>query len=201
MVMLLQKTEKINGLIHTALLSEQIDSSVKHQLHEYSEKECIPYQLVKIVCLKLQEEKEEGPWIHEVCRGSELVLTPPAARKRSPELIARLEKLQHQVDEAAYQKMVQNVAQGDNADDSFTLLPTFRLQLSFGAHVLLTMFVFYLLGSYATRAISDRPGFHALGGAIGLTFGLILETTLFIVRSIPLRQSSSEHSTSKDKDV
>lgn len=184
----LKNTEKISSLLRNALSSSSVDDALKKRIQDCIEDEGVPFVLLQELCPLLRDGgEEEGPWIHEVCRGSKLVLSPPPKRTRSPELLARLEKLQHQVDEANYQKMVKTVSKGDDEDRSFNLLPTLRLQLSFGAHVLLTMFVFYLLGTYASRVFSDKPGIHALGGAVGLSIGLILETTLFIIRSIPLK--------------
>ena len=81
--------------------------------------------------------------------------------------------------------MVHNVAKRDFEDNSFNILPNARLQLSFGAHVPVTMLVLFLLGSYASSAFADGHVLQALGGVFGFVFGLILETTLFIIRSVP----------------
>ena len=40
----------------------------------------------------------QGPWLHEACQGSSLVLPTPAPKQRSAELVARLQKLQEQLD-------------------------------------------------------------------------------------------------------
>eukprot|EP00210_Caulerpa_lentillifera_P009024 g8613.t1 len=198
-MLLLKSTEKIRILLQTAIETPSVNSDLKRRIQDAIDCEGIPFDLLQSLCPLIRDGGEAGPWIHEVCQGSKLILNPPPERKRSPELLNRLKQLQHQVDEVAYQKMVQSVSLGDNEDRSFNLLPTLRLQLSFGAHVLLTMFVFYLLGSYATHYFSDKPGFRALGGAAGLTFGLILETTLFMIRSVPLKNFNLEGNSDKEK--
>lgn len=64
------------------------------------------------------------------------------------------------------------------------LLPSTRLQLSFGAHVLVTMFTFWAVAYYGTKMWFKYDELWAgLAGAVGLTLGLLVETGLLIIRS------------------
>lgn len=182
--MKIEVTTRIRQLLTEATESPRISQEQKHEILRSFDEDSVSFSLVKTLCLKLRQ-KNRGPWIDEVCKGSKIILRPPPKRQKSPELLKRLEELQNREDERKYQAMVKNVAKGDFVDTSFQLLPSFRLQIAFGAQVVLTMVVFYLLGSYGSRMYSTNPTIQALGGVLGLTFGLILETTLFIIRSIP----------------
>lgn len=186
--MKLEVTEKLLELLKTATESSTLSSALKHEAFVYVDAPEVPFSVIKSLCVALRGEDSEGPWVHQVCKGSRIMLSPPPKRQRSSELVKRLEQLQRQEDERVYRAMVGNVAKRDYEDHSFKLLPSLRLQLSFGAHVLLTMVVFFLLGSYATRVFSDKPAFQALGGVVGLAVALVLETTLFMVRSIALEK-------------
>ena len=152
----------------------------------------VPFALVKKCCLALRGTEKDGPWINEVCKGSRIVVSPPRKRQCSPEFLEKLEELRRKEEDRKYQQMVHNVAKRDFEDNSFNFLPNARMQLSFGAHVLITMLVFFFLGSFGSRAFADSPVLQALGGVLGLVFGLVLETTLFIIRSIPIKNPKTK---------
>ncbi|GIL71871.1 hypothetical protein Vretifemale_2332 [Volvox reticuliferus] len=82
-----------------------------------------------------------------------------------------------------------------------SILPTSRLQLSFGAHVLVTMFTFWALAYYGSKLyLSYDELWAGMLGALGLTAGLLLETLLLIVRSnrpVPLEERCGCGDTSK----
>uniref|UniRef100_S4R904 Transmembrane protein 199 n=1 Tax=Petromyzon marinus TaxID=7757 RepID=S4R904_PETMA len=52
---------------------------------------------------------EEPLYLHELLEGSELYFPEPEKPARNPELVARLEKLKAQQDNAEYRRMVRNV--------------------------------------------------------------------------------------------
>ena len=51
----------------------------------------------------------EGPWLHQLCRGSELSLPSPPARVRSAALQQRLAKLRKDLEAKRYAAMVHDV--------------------------------------------------------------------------------------------
>eukprot|EP00775_Hariotina_reticulata_P013375 gene13375-13502_t len=118
--------------------------------------------------------------------GSSLVLPKPPVRQRSKQLQQRLVKLQEQIDEQRYTAMVADVTTAEQraaAALSDPFFPTTKLQLSFGMHVIVTMGAFFALFYYAGRFLMpENKTLAALLGALGLTAGLLLETTLLIIR-------------------
>lgn len=53
--------------------------------------------------------KEESSQLKEMCKGSDIVRVAPAQPVKSPELVARLEKLQKLDDERRYKEMVHDI--------------------------------------------------------------------------------------------
>ena len=190
--MRVEMTTALCGLLTAVEESTDVSPSLKEDARVFHKTASVPFALVKKCCLALRGTEEDGPWINEVCKGSRIVVSPPKKRQCSPEFSKRLEELRRKEEDRKYQKMVHNVAKRDFEDNSFNILPNARLQMSFGAHVLVTMLVFFLLGSYASRAFADSPVLQALGGVFGLVFGLILETTLFIIRSVPTKNPKTK---------
>jgi hypothetical protein len=58
-----------------------------------------------------QPGEDGGPWLHKVAAGGGLALAAPQPRRRSPELQARLNKLQRALDEKQYAAMVADVTE------------------------------------------------------------------------------------------
>ena len=104
--------------------------------------------------------------MHELCQGSGASLPAPPPKERPPELVERLARLQDELDNKAYAAMVADITALDRlAEDSRNaLLPSTRLQLSFGMHVIVTMGTFFLLGYYAGKLSFKSP--LAVGGRV-----------------------------------
>ncbi|GJP41758.1 hypothetical protein CLOM_g1405 [Closterium sp. NIES-68] len=65
-------------------------------------------------------------------------------------------------------------------------------------HVVGVMFTCYLVGHFAASAlIKDQPALHPMGGAVGLIFGMMLETTLFIIRTTQLEEKQAKQRSKK----
>lgn len=101
-----------------------------------------------------------GPaaWLHSTASGpaAALRLRAPAPRARPAALTQRLEKLQGALDDRRYAEMVADVTATERrlAALGGELFPTTRLQLSFGAHVLVMMGTFFALGFYGARFVT-----------------------------------------------
>ena len=52
---------------------------------------------------------QDGPWLHQLCRGSELSLPAPPARVPSPAVQARLAKLRANLEAKNYAAMVHDI--------------------------------------------------------------------------------------------
>ena len=105
-------------------------------------------------CAMRRKAKPQQDWLlHQICHGSSLALAPPPQRHKSPELQARLKKLQEELDNKRYNEMVSDITCAERKADEMrgSLLPSVRLQLSFGAHVLVTMFTFWAAAFYGCK--------------------------------------------------
>lgn len=73
----------------------------------------VPWRSLRDISQQLYavQPKEDSLSLHEACRGSQLVLSAPAKREKSKELLERLSRLQQQVDQQSYNKMVAEVTQ------------------------------------------------------------------------------------------
>ncbi|GMH33028.1 hypothetical protein BSKO_00862 [Bryopsis sp. KO-2023] len=193
----LRNTNRIRGVLGEASRAEALPETLRETASKLLGEDVVPWRTLRDICEAMREkhifgsERQTGPWLNEVCAGSGPDLKSPKPREKSPELLARLEELQRKVDEKDYRRMVGPSAEAEHAaKEEVSLLPTFRLQISFGAQVILTMAVFYILGTYAGRAVSDDPVIQALSGVVGFSLGLILETFLWMLLS---REGRSEN--------
>lgn len=127
----------------------------------------------------------DRPLLHQLCQGSAVLLHPPKPRVRSKALQERLSKLQSDLDDKKYAEMVSDITAKEREAQEMrnSILPTFRLQASFGIHVIVTMGTFFAIGWYAGKVSFKSDAWAGLGGALGLTFGMLLETLLLIIRS------------------
>ena len=150
----------------------------------------IRWPLLKSIVEEMNR-KGGGYRLHELCKGSSLSYPQPPPRPLRPkELDERNKILQDRLDEKQYQGWVADVTQKERAADELreeaSLLPTFRLQVGFTMHLIVTMGTFYAIFYVASIYIGvDRihPAWTHLAGVAGLTFGLLLETLLLIIRS------------------
>ncbi|XP_022735261.1 uncharacterized protein LOC111288580 [Durio zibethinus] len=103
------------------------------------------------------------------------------SRPRTEELRERSWKLKEIAEREEYQKLVKVIALKKDFNEPFS---TYKDQLGFGLHVALTMFAGYLVGYFAFKALFNHsPIMNAAGDILGLVFGMLLETLLFVIRS------------------
>jgi len=103
----------------------------------------------------------------QLCRGGGLVLTPPPPRQttgKSPELQARLDKLRSKLEQDKYDAMVSEITIEERAAIAASEggLNTYKLQMSFGLHVIVMMFAFYLFGHLAGMALTPNKVYVSL---------------------------------------
>ncbi|GLU05397.1 hypothetical protein SLE2022_224990 [Rubroshorea leprosula] len=109
--------------------------------------------------------------LRQLFSASDFVFSRPKSIEKSEELKARLRKL-------AELGEFKDIAPKKNMNEPFS---TYKDQLAFGFHVVLTMFTGYLwLDIWRLEHCST---INAAGGIVGLVFGMLLETLLFIIRT------------------
>lgn len=134
-------TEKIREFLRASLdekeiktkLEEKILQELEQSLETYSEGEITEESKSNEFCEKelkfsslkrvFELYKEAGKldsiyfsqqgkiFIHQLLSGSDVYFSPPKKPERNPELAARLEKIQHKLDNLAYSKMVSNLGE------------------------------------------------------------------------------------------
>lgn len=177
---------KVQEFLNSTLTSTDICTEAKTRASELLELPSVPWRQLEALCTQVRSStgSSSGPWLHQLCSGSFLQVDPPKPRMKSPQLLERLAKLQKEQDQRVYDKMVQGVIREErSAAQGFSILPTFKLQMSFAVQVLLSMAVFFIMGEMLGRTLTDKPVWRALTGVLGLTFGLLLEAFLWMVRS------------------
>lgn len=93
---------------------------------------------------------------------------------------------------------MKDIAPMKGVDEPFSL---YKDQLGFGAHVVLIMFTCYLVGYTAFKALFGQSAvMNTAGGLIGLVFGLLLETLLFIIRTSNHDRQSTSTASKQKKD-
>ncbi|XP_043696480.1 uncharacterized protein LOC122646910 [Telopea speciosissima] len=187
-----------NETIHSYLRSVSEDPSLSDDLRQTASnllsESSIPYKSLRL--LWFASPSATRPKLLHLFSGSDFVFSSPKPREKSEELKARLKKLEDLAERNAYKELVKDITPKKDTDEPFS---SYKDQLGFGLHVALTMFTGYLVGYAAFRAMFNHsPVMNAAGGVLGLVFGMLMETLLFIIRtSSPDIQSAS--STSKLK--
>ncbi|XP_061347078.1 uncharacterized protein LOC133292648 [Gastrolobium bilobum] len=139
----------------------------------------VPYAPLRAVWMA--SDPSTRPELTRLFSGTHFVFSSPKPREKSEELKARLKKLEDLAERKAYQELVKDIAPKNDVEEPFS---SYKDQLGFGLHVVVTMFTGYLLGYAAFRALFNHsPAMNAAGGILGLVGAMLVETFLFIIRS------------------
>ncbi|GIL45797.1 hypothetical protein Vafri_2942 [Volvox africanus] len=183
----LRVTESIASLLEEAVSCSGTSEIVKTDATRLRAFGSIQWNDLKSIVSELRKVNPARPiYLHQLCSHRDVILPIPPPKEKSPELQARLAQLQEALDNKRYSEMVADITVGERKAEELrgSILPTSRLQLSFGAHVLVTMFTFWALAYYGSKLyLSYDELWAGLLGALGLTAGLLLETLLLIIRS------------------
>ncbi|XP_044465391.1 uncharacterized protein LOC123195638 [Mangifera indica] len=187
--------------IRSFLLSASKDSHVSPQLQQLAlhlaSLTPVPYKSIRNIWMA--SHPSARPELIHLFSGSEFVLNSPRPREKSEELKARLRDLAERAERNEYRELVKDIMPNNEQNEPFS---SYKDQLGFGLHVALTMFTGYLVGYAAFRALfSHSPAMSAAGGILGLVFGMLVETFLFIIRSSnqDLKLSSSASKQKKNQ--
>ncbi|KAM1024298.1 hypothetical protein ACFX13_038318 [Malus domestica] len=183
------------------LTSASTDPHLSHELQQIasnlSSKPTVPYKSLR--ALWVASDASTRPHLAQLFSGCEFVLTSPKPREKSEELKARLKKLAEVLERNAYAELVKDITPKKETTEPFS---SYKDQLGFGLHVVVTMFTCYLVGYAAFRALFNHsPVMNAAGGILGLVIGMLVETFIFIIRtsSQDLRSSSSTSKLKKNQ--
>ncbi|EFJ24618.1 hypothetical protein SELMODRAFT_271067 [Selaginella moellendorffii] len=152
----------------------------------YKDASVVPYQVIRDVWSNFAPEAR--PSFRRLLEGATFAFHSPKPREKPKELQERLQKLQELADQKAYKDLVKDVVK---ENEEMVPLSTYKDQIGFGLHVIVTMFTGFLLGFALFRSqFEESVVLHVAGGLIGLFAGMILETVLFIVRDYQYQNSS-----------
>ncbi|XP_076932983.1 uncharacterized protein LOC143598724 isoform X2 [Bidens hawaiensis] len=176
---MISKTETLESFLCTSANNthlsphfRQIASSLSHQ--QYSS---LPYRSLRSTWVA--SDPSTRPDLSALLSGSQFVLNSPKPREKSEELKARLRKFEEAAERKAYKELVKDITPVRDKSEPFS---SYKDQIGFGLHVVLTMFTGYLVGYYTFRALFGH-NVHAAGGILGLVVGMLVETLLFITRA------------------
>ncbi|KAA8522041.1 hypothetical protein F0562_012645 [Nyssa sinensis] len=186
--LIISNTDAIRLFLSRASEDSHLSEDLRQAASTLSSQPSVPYRPLRSIWFS--SDSSTRPDLLRLLSGSNFVFTSPKPREKSEELKVRLRKLAEIADRNAYEELVKDIAPKKEVNEPFS---SYKDQLGFGLHVVLTMFTGYLVGYAAFRALfGHSPVMNAAGGILGLVCGMLLETLLFIIRTSnqDLRSSS-----------
>ncbi|GBG42468.1 hypothetical protein CBR_g88177 [Chara braunii] len=193
-----RSTERIRTLLRKVsrlkIIPERLLSEVNRCISS-ADGDPIPFSVLRDACTLLKERERgrchqgsattnNGFFVHEVLAGSGLALPIPKPRNKSAELRQRLARLQEAADARSYEELVKDVTKNERAQKEKEFFSSYKDQLGFGLHVIVTMFTGYAFGHMLFRSqFHNDPAMNAAGGTLGLIAGMLIETLLFIIQA------------------
>ncbi|KAK1275593.1 hypothetical protein QJS04_geneDACA001778 [Acorus gramineus] len=172
-----------NKTIRSFLISSAEDLTLDGELwglaSRLASESTVPYKSLRRIWSLTPSSARPG--LLRLFSGSDFVLPSPKPREKSEELKERLRKLSEMAERRAYEELVRDVVPKKEVGEPFS---SYKDQLGFGLHVVLTMFTGFLVGYAAFRALfNHNPILNVAGGIFGLVCGMLLETVLFIIKT------------------
>jgi len=169
----------------------------------YERATVIPYEFIKALsskCVQITAAsgagKKEEYMMHNLLRGSELILKAPKRRTpKTPEFARKLERLRERLEEEKYEAMVADVTKatgGDFSEKSARERRTssigylIRNDLGLAVHVMTLMAACFVGGFIVGARVFPDFGWeiHFACGTVGAICCLFMEAALFIVRGV-----------------
>eukprot|EP00268_Persea_americana_P002832 TRINITY_DN10867_c0_g1_i1.p1 TRINITY_DN10867_c0_g1~~TRINITY_DN10867_c0_g1_i1.p1 ORF type:complete len:209 (+),score=47.27 TRINITY_DN10867_c0_g1_i1:171-797(+) len=193
--LIITNNDTIRSFLSSASQNPDLSYELQQIASNLSSQSSIPYKGLRN--LWSASPSASRPKLLHLFSGSDFVLTSPKQREKSEELKERLRKLADLAERNAYKELVRDITPMTRTPaDSFS---SYKDQIGFGLHVVVTMFTGFLVGYAAFRALFNRnPVMSAAGGILGLVCCMLLETVLFIIRTSDSSTAASS-STSKLK--
>ncbi|PRQ18811.1 putative ATPase, vacuolar ER assembly factor, Vma12 [Rosa chinensis] len=196
--LVISTTPPILSFLVSASTDPHLSKDLQQTASKLSSKSNVPYRAIR--ALWVASRASTRPQLVKLFSGSGFVFTSPKPREKSEELKARLKELAEMSERNAYAELVKDITpRKDSAPEPFS---SYKDQLGFGLHVVVTMFTGYLVGYAAFRALfSHSPVMNAAGGILGLVIGMLVETLIFIIQAsrYDLKSSSSTSKLKKDQ--
>ncbi|KAH7864707.1 hypothetical protein Vadar_032822 [Vaccinium darrowii] len=160
--LLVSNTNYIRSFLSTASNDPLLPQDLRQTAADLSSQSSIPYKALRSIWFS--SKPDTRPELLSLFSGSDFIFTSPKAREKSEELKARLRKLEELAERKAYKELVKDIMPKKGTDEPFS---SYKDQLGFGLHVLVTMFTGYLFGYAAFRALfSHNPVMNAAGGIL-----------------------------------
>ncbi|XP_029194725.1 transmembrane protein 199-like isoform X1 [Acropora millepora] len=196
-------TKHIQEAIVEALQSNYLPHDLEKQLSQYTG-ECldkdesnstekkisvIPFKLVKRLweCHSEHVGAADLPsklYLHELLTGSEIYVEPLRLPEKSPELIARLNKLKAEQEQAEYNRMITNVDRKWNQSDGMHLgqeIRSGRKQLASIVNFLLSVVATFAFGYVASQYAFPSEAVRVLIG-LSMAFAVAIAELYFMAR-------------------
>ncbi|CAN6461053.1 unnamed protein product [Victoria cruziana] len=130
------------------------DELLRDAARVLSTRDSVPYRSVREIYLAIPASSR--PPLLPLLAGSDILFTSPKPREKCDELKARLRKLAELEERKAYDALIEDIAPKKDTEEPFS---SYKDQLGFGLHVIVTMFTGYLVGYAAFRALFARNQF------------------------------------------
>lgn len=177
--LVISSTESIRVFLSGASKEPTLSDQLRQTCSDLLLQSEIPYAPLRAVWIA--SDPSTRPDLTRLLSGTRFIFSSPKPREKSEELKARLKRLQDIAERKAYQDLVKDITPPKDVQEPFS---SYKDQLGFGLHVVVTMFTGYLLGYAAFRALFNHsPAMNAAGGILGLVAAMFVETFLFIIRS------------------
>jgi len=138
-------------------------------------------------------------WVHELVVGSR-VMTDKGFSPRSkgkPMSSDMMTKLKHNEEQRQYDKMTQNLNRQVEVITIRDDLKAINEQISFGAHMIVTMAVMYFAGYFVIMRSTGDMVTAVIAGLICAIVAMMVETWLFMIRSERAEQKAAKLETLK----
>jgi len=156
------------------------------------EEKTIPFSLLQTVskCLQELQVSNQLPspaspiWVHELIKGSQVIVPSIAEKIETPETIERRKKLEAYVNNLRYKKMVKNISSSQEEQDlqDKAEMADFKSQAGMGLNVVVATGVALGIGFYIGRRTFQSDVGGIILGLVFMIGALIVETLLFSIR-------------------
>ncbi|QHO27179.1 uncharacterized protein DS421_7g205770 [Arachis hypogaea] len=171
--LVISTTESIRVFLSGASQDPNLSHHLRHTSADLLSQSELSYEPLRSVWMA--SDPSTRPELTQLFSGTRFVFSSPKPRQKE-----------------AYQELVKDIAPKKEVEEPFS---SYKDQLGFGLHVVVTMFTGYLVGYAAFRALFNHsPAMNAAGGILGLVVAMLVETFLFIIRSSNLDASKTRSS-------
>ncbi|KAG5540137.1 hypothetical protein RHGRI_020389 [Rhododendron griersonianum] len=199
----ISNSDSIRSFLTSASSDPLLPQDLRQSAADLSSHSSVPYKALRSIWFA--SKPDTRPELLRLFSGSDFIFTCPKPREKSEELKARLRKLEELAERKEYEELVKDITPRKGTDEPFS---SYKDQLGFGLHVVVTMFTGYLFGYAAFRALFNHSPVmfsnsfqNAAGGILGFVCAMLLETLLFIIRASnqDLKTSSSTSKIKKNQ--